>query len=222
MGFVIPVGIKEVFEQLEKGYILFKIENVAAGDLAKQDDPKGPVFGFVADLIAEEPSEMAGITREERFYLGIREGDGRVTSGRAKVDPMCESDDTLILTLGKFKQFAQAAGVEIEGKETDMIFSELKNRTVIGKVEHKFLPARPGETQSDKPFAQINRWLPVNAGVEPHMTPNEAVIGAAGKAPATAGPQPTRAAAPAPAAPKAAAPAGRPTPQRLGARTANA
>ena len=102
-----------------------------------------------------------------------------------------------------------------------MIFSELKNRKVIGKVELKMMKARPGQPQSDEPFTQVNRWLPVGT-VDPHVT-EEAAKHQGGKAPATAGPQPApaRAAAP-PVAPKAAAPAGRPTPTRLGARTATA
>ena len=214
MGFVIPVGIKEPFEKLPTGYIVFNIDKVTEGDLGKEGDP---VYGFLADLTAEEPSEVTGITKEERFYLGIRPTDKRVQSGRATADPMCEQEETLKATLGRFKAFAAAAGVEIEGKNSDVVFSELQNRKVVAKVSHTV-----GRDNPEQTFAQVDRWLPMGT-VEPHVT-EEAAKHQGGKAPATAGPQPTRAAAPAPApaAPKAAAPAGRPTPQRLGARTATA
>ena len=211
MGFVIPVGIKEPFEKLPTGYIVFNIDKVTEGDLGKEGDP---VYGFLADLTAEEPSEVTGITKEERFYLGIRPTDKRVQSGRATADPMCEQEETLKATLGRFKAFAAAAGVEIEGKNSDVVFSELQNRKVVAKVSHTV-----GRDNPEQTFAQVDRWLPMGT-VEPHVT-EEAAKHQGGKAPATAGPAPARAAAPAPA-PKAAAPAGRPTPQRLGARTANA
>lgn len=211
MGFVIPVGIKEPFEKLPTGYIVFNIDKVTEGDLGKEGDP---VYGFLADLTAEEPSEVTGITKEERFYLGIRPTDKRVQNGRATADPMCEKEETLKATLGRFKAFAAAAGVEIEGKDSDVVFSELQNRKVVAKISHTV-----GKDNPEQTFAQVDRWLPMGT-VEPHVT-EEAAKHQGGKAPATAGPAPARAAAPAPA-PKAAAPAGRPTPQRLGARTANA
>ena len=211
MGFVIPVGIKEPFEKLPTGYIVFNIDKVTEGDLGKEGDP---VYGFLADLTAEEPSEVTGITKEERFYLGIRPTDKRVQNGRAAADPMCEKEETLKATMGRFKAFAAAAGVEIEGKDSDVVFSELQNRKVVAKISHTV-----GKDNPEQTFAQVDRWLPMGT-VEPHVT-EEAAKHQGGKAPATAGPAPARAAAPAPA-PKAAAPAGRPTPQRLGARTANA
>lgn len=211
MGFVIPVGIKEPFEKLPTGYIVFNIDKVTEGDLGKEGDP---VYGFLADLTAEEPSEVTGITKEERFYLGIRPTDKRVQNGRATADPMCEKEETLKATLGRFKAFAAAAKVEIEGKDSEVVFSELQNRKVVAKVSHTI-----GRDNPEQTFAQVDRWLPMGT-VEPHVT-EEAAKHQGGKAPATAGPAPARAAAPAPA-PKATAPAGRPTPQRLGARTATA
>lgn len=211
MGFKIPVGIKEPFEKLPTGYIMFNIDKVTEGDLGKEGDP---VYGFLADLTAEEPSEVTGITKEERFYLGIRPADKRVQNGRAEADPMCEKEETLKATLGRFKAFAAAAGVDIEGKDSDAVFSELQNRKVVAKVSHTV-----GRDNPEQTFAQVDRWLPAGT-IEPHVT-EEAAKHQGGKAPATAGPAPARAAAPAPA-PKAAAPAGRPTPQRLGARTATA
>ena len=215
MGFVIPVGIKEPFEKLPTGYIVFNIDKISEGDLGKEGDP---VYGFLADLTAEEPSEVTGITKEERFYLGIRPTDKRVQNGRAAADPMCEKEETLKATMGRFKAFAAAAGVEIEGKDSEVVFSELQNRKIAAKVSHTV-----GRDNPEQTFAQVDRWLPVGT-VDPHVT-EEAAKHQGGKAPATAGPQPTpapaRAAAP-PAAPKAAAPAGRPTPTRLGARTATA
>ena len=211
MGFKIPAGIKEPFEKLPTGYIMFNIDKITEGDLGKEDDP---VYGFLADLTAEEPSEVTSITKEERFYLGIRPTDKRVQNGRAEADPMCEKEETLKATLGRFKAFAAAAGVAIEGKDSDAVFSELQNRKVVAKVSHTV-----GRDNPEQTFAQVDRWLPAGT-IEPHVT-EEAAKHQGGKAPATAGPAPARAAAPAPA-PKAAAPAGRPTPQRLGARTTTA
>ena len=57
MGFVIPVGIKEPFEKLPTGYIVFNIDKISEGGLGKEGDP---VYGFLADLTAEEPSEVTG------------------------------------------------------------------------------------------------------------------------------------------------------------------
>ena len=212
MGFVIPVGIKEPFEKLPTGYIVFNIDKISEGDLGKEGDP---VYGFLADLTADEPSEVTGITKEERFYLGIRPTDKRVQNGRAAADPMCEKEETLKATMGRFKAFAAAAGVEIEGKDSEVVFSELQNRKVVAKISHTV-----GKDNPEQTFAQVDRWLPVGT-VDPHVT-EEAAKHQGGKAPATAGPQPAPARAAAPPAPKAAAPAGRPTPTRLGARTANA
>ena len=126
MGFVIPVGIKEPFEKLPTGYIVFNIDKISEGDLGKEGDP---VYGFLADLTAEEPSEVTGITKEERFYLGIRPTDKRVQNGRAAADPMCEKEETLKATMGRFKAFAAAAGVEIEGKEGDPVYGFLADLT---------------------------------------------------------------------------------------------
>lgn len=217
MGFVIPTGIKDAFEQLPTGYIVFNIDDVQEGQFGKEGEE---VYGFSVALTAEEPAEVTGISKEEKFFLGVKATDKRVTNGRMQADPMAEKEETLLKTLGRFKAFAAAAGVEIEGKDTDVIFSELKNRKVIGKVDHKILPARKGEEQSNTPFAQVSRWLPLGS-LDPHIT-MEAPAGAEVKAPASAGPQPTRAAAPAPKPAAAPAPAGRPTPQRLGGRTATA
>lgn len=36
MGFVIPAGIKEPFEKLPTGYIVFNIDKVTEGDLGKE------------------------------------------------------------------------------------------------------------------------------------------------------------------------------------------
>ena len=153
MGFVIPVGIKEPFEKLPTGYIVFNIDKISEGDLGKEGDP---VYGFLADLTAEEPSEVTGITKEERFYLGIRPTDKRVQNGRAAADPMCEKEETLKATMGRFKAFAAAAGVEIEGKDSEVVFSGLQNRKIVAKVSHTV-----GRDNPEQTFAQVDRWLPV-------------------------------------------------------------
>ena len=173
MGFVIPVGIKEPFEKLPTGYIVFNIDKISEGDLGKEGDP---VYGFLADLTAEEPSEVTGITKEERFYLGIRPTDKRAQNGRAAADPMCEKEETLKATMGRFKAFAAAAGVEIEGKDSEVVFSELQNRKIVAKVSHTV-----GRDNPEQTFAQVDRWLPVGT-VDPHVT-EEAAKHQGGKAP---------------------------------------
>ena len=224
MGFKIPTGIKAPFEQLPTGYVLFNIDEIIEGDLGKEGDP---CYGWLVKLTAVAPDEVNGLSRDERFFLGIRPGDKRVQDGRAQADPMAESDETLRLTMGRVKAFAEAAGLpndQFEGQDSDAIQSALKNRKVLGKVEHKILPARPGQPQSDMPFAQVGRWLPKDCGIEPHVQP-EAPIGGKG-AVASAGPLPNGgqvATAPTPApAPAAPAPApraaGRAAPARIGAR----
>lgn len=219
MGFKIPEGIKAPFEQLPTGFIHFNIDEVIEADLGKEGDP---CYGFLVRLTAVAPDEVNGLTREERFFLGIRESDQRVKNGRAKADPMAEKEETLQLTMGRFKVFCEEAGIgNIEGMDSDQMFSALKNRKIMGKVIHKILPARPGQPPSDMPFAQVDRWLPAEGtGIEPHVT-QDAPIAAKGAAAPGAVPMPngngaTQAAAPAPA--PAPARAGRSAPARVGAR----
>lgn len=220
MGFTVPTGIKAPFEQLPTGYVLFNIDEIIEGDLGKDGDP---CFGALVKLTAVGPDEVNGLSRDERFQWGIKPGDKRVQDGRAQADPMCEKDETLRLTMGRFKAFAEAAGIpndQFEGQDTDTIYSSLKNRKVLGKVEHKILPARPGQPQSDMPFAQVGRWLPKDCGIEPHVQPESPIVGKG--AVASAGPLPNggggvAASAPAPAAPAPRA-AGRTAPARIGTR----
>lgn len=212
MGFQIPVGIQEPFEKLPTGFIVFNIDSIEEGMLGFKEDDL--VYGWQVSLTAEEPSAVTGITREEKFYLGIRETDSRVTSGKLKADREAQNPETLIKTLSRFKAFAMAAGVEIEGKDHEVMFSELKNRKIVGKVVHVV-----GKDDPTKTYAQIDRWMPVGSGVEPHVTEEAAQAARTGKpAPAQAGPKP--AAPPAVGAPPAAAAAGpapvRALPKRLG------
>jgi len=212
MGFQIPVGIQEPFEKLPTGFIVFNIDSIEEGMLGFKEDDL--VYGWQVSLTAEEPSAVTGITREEKFYLGIRETDSRVTSGKLKADREAQNPETLIKTLSRFKAFAMAAGVEIEGKDHEVMFSELKNRKIMGKVVHVV-----GKEDPTKTYAQIDRWMPVGSGVEPHVTEEAAQAARTGKpAPAQAGPKP--AAPPAVGAPPAAAAAGpapvRALPKRLG------
>jgi hypothetical protein len=213
MGFVIPAGIKAPFEQLPTGFIVFNIDEVIEADLGKEGDP---CYGFLVKLTAVAPDEVNGLTRDERFYLGIRESDSRVKNGRAKADPEAKDDETLKLTLGRFKAFCEEAGIQqVEGVDSDQLFSALKNRKIMGKVIHKILPARPGQPANDMPFAQVDRWLPAEGtGIEPHVT-QDAPVAAKGT-PGQVVPLPTAAPAPAPA--PAPARAGRAAPTRVGAR----
>lgn len=219
MGFKIPEGIKAPFEQLPTGFILFNIDEVIEGDLGKEGDP---CYGWLAKLTAVAPDEVNGLTREERFFLGIREGDSRVKNGRATADPMADKDETLQMTMGRVKLFCEAAGIAtIEGMDSDQLFSALKNRKVLGKVIHKILPPRPGQPANDLPFAQVDRWLPAEGtGIEPHVTQDAPIAGKGATAVPGAVPLPnggaTQAAPPAPA--PAPARAGRSAPARVGAR----
>lgn len=213
MGFQIPTGIQEPFEKLPTGYIVFNIDGIEEGMLGFKEDDL--VYGWQVALTAEEPNAVTGITREEKFYLGIRETDSRVTNGKLKADRNAEDPETLKKTLSRFKAFAMAAGVEIEGKDHEVVFSELKNRKLIGKVVHVV-----GKDDPTKTYAQIDRWMPVGSGIEPHVTEEAAQAARTGKpAPAQAGPKP---AAPPSAAPPSAPAAGpapvRAMPKRLGAR----
>ena len=192
--------------------IVFNIDSIDEGMLGFKEDDL--VYGWQVALTAEEPSAVTGITREEKFYLGIRETDSRVTSGKLKADRDAQNPETLIKTLSRFKAFAMAAGVEIEGKDHEVMFSELKNRKIMGKVVHVV-----GKDDPTKTYAQIDRWMPVGSGVEPHVTEEAAQAARTGKpAPAQAGPKP--AAPPSAGAPPAAAAAGpapvRALPKRLG------
>ena len=69
---------------------------------------------------------------------------------------MCEKEETLKATMGRFKAFAAAAGVEIEGKDSEVVFSELQNRKIVAKVSHTV-----GRDNPEQTFAQVDRWLPV-------------------------------------------------------------
>lgn len=215
MGWTMPTEIKPPFENLPTGFFVANIDEVQEGMVGKQGEE---VFGIIAALTMEEPVEVAGLTKEQTFFLGVRAEDKRVTSGKIQADPEAKNDETLKYTLGRFEAFAMAAGVDIKGKDSDVVFSELKNRKVMIKVSHKAGKPRPGESEAPI-FSQIDRWLPIGSGIDPHVTEEMA---AASKPTASAGPQPARAAAPAPGKPAAAPAPGRPTPQRLGGRTATA
>ena len=110
--------------------------------------------------------------------MGIRPTDKRVQNGRAAADPMCEKEETLKATMGRFKAFAAAAGVEIEGKDSEVVFSELQNRKIVAKVSHTV-----GRDNPEQTFAKVDRWLPVGT-VDPHVT-EEAAKHQGGKAPAS-------------------------------------
>lgn len=212
MGFQIPVGIQEPFEKLPTGFIVFNIDGCEDGMMGFKEDDL--VFGIQVSLTAEEPTDVSGITRQEKFYLGIRESDSRVKSNKMKADRECQLPETLLKTLSRFKAFAMAAGVDIEGKDSEVVYSELKNRKILGKVIHVV-----GTEDPTKTYAQIDRWMPVGSGVEPHVTEEAAQAPRTGKpAPAQAGPKP--AAPPSAGAPPAAAAAGqapvRALPKRLG------
>ena len=207
MGFQVPAGIKEPFEKLPPGVIRFKIEGGTEGDVGTTE---APCFGIEMQMSAEDPPECAGIPHNARFYLGIRETDYLHKEKGLEVDPEATKEETLVATMGRFKAFCTAAGVEIEGKDTDLIYSELKDRKVLAKVEHKASKDNPDQTN-----ARVTRWLP-DGTIDPHVTaiPEQAATtnGAATKPGAKlAGPRPS---VPTPAA--------RPTASRLGARTVGA
>ena len=210
MGFVVPVGIKEPFEKLPPGYVKFKIGQGAEGDVGSAESPQ---FGLEVEMEAIEPNEVAGVPHRERFFLGLSDQNYLVQHGKAEADPMAENDATLVLTLGKFKAFCSAAGVEIEGKDSDLVFSELKDRKVIGKVEHQ-----TDKKDAKRTNARITRWLP-DGTIDPHVTaiPEQAAQQVGNDKAGVA--KPAAAAGPRPATPTVAT---RPTASRLGVRTVGA
>jgi len=212
-GFTIPDDIREPFEQLPPGMILFEIgQMVETNVTGKEDDP---CFGLAMDVIAVEPPEVAGLTRTEKFFWGIRASDQRVLNGRAKADPWAENNETLQATMGRFKLFVEAVGLECKGN-SEALYAALKGRKVIGHVVHK--AGRPKEGQ-DRPmsFANVDRWLPENSGIKLYVSEVSEETAAPAKGGNGAAQQAAPAPAPAPPAPTP-QPTGRRGPARVSAR----
>lgn len=211
VGAGFPAEIKEPFERVPAGTIQFTIEDVAEGMFGK--DEKDQTLVIQASLVGEEPLSAAGVAMDSMFFIGIRDGDRVVEQGRAQADPEGQLAATWAARAGRFKQFAEKAGVQVEGaKDRQLTYSELRGRKILGLVEHSV-----NKTNPDFIDARVKSWWAVG-----ERTPalSEEAPSVAKAAPA-AGPRPAARTSPAPApapAPATAPAAVRPPVRRLGAR----
>jgi len=200
-----PSEIKEPFEKLPAGTVLLTIEEVAEGMAGKEGDE---VLAINVSFVGEEPASALGVHGEDMFWIGVRETDRNVTSGRAQADPEAQLAATWTARLGRFEKMASKAGVEIKGKGRQLVYSELKGRQVLALIEHSINKNNPDFTD-----AKVKSYWAVGER-EPALSdaPPKAAAPAAGPRP-SAGPAPI-------ARPAAAAQAATPRPpvRRLGAR----
>lgn len=204
-----PAEIREPFERVPAGTVQFVIEDVQEGMMGKDENDQ--VLVIQASLVGEEPSAAAGVGLDSMFFIGIRESDRAVQQGKATADPEGQLAATWASRAGRFQQFAHKAGVEVAGKNRQLIYSELKGRKVLGLVEHTVNKINP-----DFVDARVKSWwavgdrTPALSDAEPTPT----------KAAPTAGPRPAAVQAPTPraVAPAPVATISKPAVRRLGAR----
>ena len=200
VGDSFPAEIRDQRDKLPAGDIVFRIDDVQEGMAGREGDE---VLAIVASLTAIEPQQAAGIEHEEMFWIGQRETDKAVTDGKAQADREGLLAATWQYRAARLKMFASKAGIDIQGKNRALAYSELKGRTVLGLVEHEIDKKNPQYTN-----ARVKSWWAVG-----ERTPQ--VADATEKPQPTAGPRPAAATAPRPMAAQAPV---KPMPRRLGAR----
>lgn len=145
-----PDEIGEDFTRLPVGTILWKVSDTIEELAGKGKDRKC----IRAELTAMAPIEAIGKEHTRHFWIGTRKDPGA-----SKVGTWMKSPD-----LRNFKVMANKAGVlQVEKKARPLIYSELKGREVVGRVEYE----RASETLGDgspnpnagKSYARINEWF---------------------------------------------------------------
>lgn len=210
-GTTFPGEIREPFEKVPAGTVLFTIEDVAEGMAGKDENDQ--VLVIQAHLVGEEPAGALGVGLDTMFFIGIRESDKVVQQGKATADPEGQLAATWAARAGRFQAFATKSGVEIAGKDRQLVYSELKGRQVLGLVEHVIDPKNPDFSNARiKSYWAVGEREPATSDA----APTQKAAPAAGPRPAATAPAPApRAAGPAPAMAGAAV---RPPVRRLGAR----
>lgn len=199
-----PMEIREPFEKLPAGSVLVTITDVQEGMAGQEGDE---VLAINASFVGEEPAAAAGVTGEDMFWIGIRESDRNVQSGKAQADPEALLAATWEARAGRFQKMAEKAGVDIKGKSRQLVYSELKGRKVILVVEHSVNKKNPDFTDAKvKSYWAVGDRQPALSDAEP------------AKAAPAAGPRPAAAPRATAPAPTPAAAAARPPVRRLGAR----
>ena len=195
MGRMLPVVIKDPFEQVPAGVLKFVVDEAKEVWLGKEGEE---VYGIEVNMTVTEPKEAEGISHREGFFIGIGPNDKAVKDGKVEADPACEKDGTFAARGGRFKKCCEAAGFSIEGADLDEVFQVLQGKEILGKVEHV-----PSKNNPELINARVSRWMPVGM----------AEVGISNGAPTPAA-KPTAMPGPTPAARPAAvgtAPTARPT-----------
>ena len=120
-----PAQIKEEFKQIPAGAIILNVDAVERVNKATRNSAVEKAVEKVTLTVAE-PEQFADISTDELFWIG------------SDTDPLAVQEETRSKGgASKFKAFARAAGVEIEGQDEEMVRSTLKDQKVGAFVTWK-------------------------------------------------------------------------------------
>lgn len=118
-----PAVIKDERKQAPAGWVLFSINSVTR---EFKGQPGAEKAVEAVKMTVQAPEAYEGIEHEEVFWLGSDQ------------DPKAERPETLERGgASKFKAFAAAIGVNIEGQDEELIRSQLKDQRILGHITHK-------------------------------------------------------------------------------------
>lgn len=118
-----PAVIKDERKQAPAGYVLFAIESVERVNKITKSGEKAVEQVNMSVVL---PEAYEGTPHQEIFWLGTDQ------------DPKAEKPETLERGgASKFKTFASAIDVNIEGQDEDLVRSMLKDQRILGQVSHK-------------------------------------------------------------------------------------
>lgn len=127
MSYTIPDTIKEPFQSPPIGLLRARIVEAKEAMLYG-----GQKYGLQVDVEVTEPADGAGITDTVDFALGTNDDPGSLEE---RVKP-----ETFAARAGRFERFCNAAGVDIRGQNLEVVLSELRDRTLLGRTVAKKEP----------------------------------------------------------------------------------
>lgn len=118
-----PSEIRDERKMAPAGWVLFSIDKVERSTIQAQNVEKAVEKVY---MTVQAPEAFEGVNYEETFWLGTDQ------------DPLAQNPETLQRGgASKFKTFAAAANVAIEGQDEDLVRSQLKDMKVLGHIQHK-------------------------------------------------------------------------------------
>jgi len=144
-----PGEIRDDFARVPQGTIKWRITNIGEELFETKNGEKKIIK---AELVATGPASALGQTYTKIFWVGTKD------------DPEAKKLETWTFSaVRNFKVMAAKAGVVMEGKNRQLIYSELRDREVVGKVTYTL-------RQDGNAMADIQEWFEVGA-VELHTEP---------------------------------------------------